>query len=196
MKTCLKCNIEKEDTEFYTDRRNSNNLQARCKSCCRESGNSYSRTKNGLITRIYAHQRDNSRKRGHKTPNYTLNELRKWVYSQNNFDSLFNNWKQSNYNVKLTPSIDRLNDYLPYSFDNIQLITAIENIRKANSDAKNGITNKMNKAVLQYGLDGNFIREYFSLKEAERITDISNGSISNVCIKRCKTAGKFVWKFK
>lgn len=40
MKTCTKCRIDKEKSEFYTDKRHSDGLESQCKECrkkCRQS---------------------------------------------------------------------------------------------------------------------------------------------------------------
>ena len=47
--------------------------------------------------------------------------------------------------------------------------------------------------VKQYDLEGNFIKEYPSMKEAERQTGISTGSISRVCSQQRKSAGGYIW---
>ena len=47
--------------------------------------------------------------------------------------------------------------------------------------------------VKQYDLEGNFIKEYPSMKEAERQTGISTGSISKVCSQQRKSAGGYIW---
>ena len=52
------------------------------------------------------------------------------------------------------------------------------------------------KPVLQYDLDGNFIAEYQSAREVERVTGIGYKMVSRVCNgKRPYTHG-FVFKFK
>lgn len=56
--------------------------------------------------------------------------------------------------------------------------------------------NSLKKEVLQFDLNGNFIREYMSLGEAERQTNIFFTSIGACCASKRKTAGGFIWKFK
>lgn len=53
------------------------------------------------------------------------------------------------------------------------------------------------KAVNQFSIDGIFIAQYPSIREAERITGIDNGWISGCCREKygCKTAGGYVWKY-
>lgn len=94
----------------------------------------YRRTKNGLIIKIYNSQLRSSKKRNHEKPKYTLEELKKWFYKQHNFDELYINWVNSNYDKKLTPSCDRINNYKGYSFDNIRLVTWYENKNELNKD--------------------------------------------------------------
>lgn len=54
------------------------------------------------------------------------------------------------------------------------------------------------KAVLQFDLEGNFIKEWPSTIEAARNLKINQGNISNACHgrNRSKTAGGFKWQFK
>lgn len=51
------------------------------------------------------------------------------------------------------------------------------------------------KRVRQYSTNGKFIKEYESACEAARQTEAHQGSISNVCIGRQKTAGGFIWRY-
>lgn len=48
--------------------------------------------------------------------------------------------------------------------------------------------------VIQYDLNGNFIKEYNSISDAYRKTNVSISGISKVCKGQRKTAGGFVWK--
>jgi hypothetical protein len=50
------------------------------------------------------------------------------------------------------------------------------------------------KPVLQFDLNGNFIREYFSASEAQRITKISK--ITSCCRGERNKAGGYIWKYK
>lgn len=71
--------------------------------------------------------------------------------------------------------------------------TAIE--RRVNKQKK---TMSTMKPVLQYTLDGQFVAEYPSAKEAERQTGIYNSNISGCCKNKygCKSAGGYIWKYK
>jgi hypothetical protein len=53
---------------------------------------------------------------------------------------------------------------------------------------------KFRKPILQYDLQGNFVKEYDSYTSAKNITKI-NG-INNVLVGISKTAGNYIWKHK
>jgi len=50
-----------------------------------------------------------------------------WSKTDHIFNTLFKNWELSNYNQKLTPSIDRINSDKGYTIDNIRWLTNSEN---------------------------------------------------------------------
>ena len=54
--------------------------------------------------------------------------------------------------------------------------------------------NEFRKKILQYDLNGNFIKEWDSIKDAE--VNLNIHSISSVCNKKLKSAGGFFWAFK
>lgn len=53
-----------------------------------------------------------------------------------------------------------------------------------------------NEEVLQYDLEGNFIKEWRSILEAETTLDIAHSKICAACREKCKTAGGFIWRYK
>ena len=55
------------------------------------------------------------------------------------------------------------------------------------------LLNSPGKVVGQYDLNGNLIKIYVSVSEAQRITKINN--IASVCLGKNKTAGGFKWKY-
>lgn len=155
----------------------------------------YRHSKNGLINRIYGDQRSNSKKRGHEFPDYNLEELKRWIYSQPNFDDLYQAWAESGFDKKKTPSCDRLSDYHPYSLSNLRLTTWSINDARGRADRRNGINNKNSKAVLQLTREGIVIAEHHSGKHACRVTGIESERISACCLGKKETAGGFVWCF-
>ena len=128
-------------------------------------------------------------------PNYSIDELIVWAMSSAVFHRLYYEWKKSNYDKWLKPSFDRLDDYKPYSFDNLQIVTWRDNDGKFKHDIKYGINNKQNKAVAQCLISGEMLAKYYSLRSAERLTGIPHGDISNCCNGKNKSAGGYVWVF-
>ena len=58
------------------------------------------------------------------------------------------------------------------------------------------MSEKTRKKVYQYDLNDNFIKLYNSELEAQKTTNIDNGSISKCCYGKMKTAGGFKWRFE
>lgn len=70
-------------------------------------------------------------------------------------------------------------------------------IRKMNlsKSTKNKSKPSLSKSVLQYDLQGNFIKEWKSQSEAQKELNMSGGSIS-IAIKNKWANGGFIWRFK
>ncbi len=182
-----------------------------CRSCTNRNRAKYPQvadktyhTIGGRVSVLYTSQVSRSNKYGWESPNYTRDELLDWVTSQENYEQLFNDWKDSGYSRDKSLSIDRLDDYKPYSFDNIRLVTWEENNQKGRADKVTGINTKGLTPVRQLDLDGNVIAEYHSIMAAQRQTGVNNSHIYNACKgyrmmngkqKTVLTAGGFKWQF-
>lgn len=80
---------------------------------------------------------------------------------------------------------------------NLRWVTAKQNSN--NLKAPNTIGKKLNKggkAVLQFDLSGNFIKEWVTAMEVERSLGFGRSSISNCCNGVLKTAFGFKWEYK
>ncbi len=199
-KKCSKCNKIYLLHNFIKRKDSKDGLIGRCKNC-RKKERKLNRNKKllwdvryrhsfkGWLALIYGHQRAASKQRNMTLPTYTKEKLKKFVLNQSNVNDLFNNWKNSKYNFKLTPSIDRIDDNKSYTLNNIRLITWKENWEKC------FITNQ--KKIRQLTLSGKFIRTWNSLKEAKSYLGLKkgHGHISN-CLtgKRNQTYG-FKWEY-
>lgn len=196
MKVCPKCNKEKDVNKFTVNKFTKDGLYYCCKDCINKKSKKYSKTKIGVIIKIYSTQRSSSKNRQHLMPNYSLDEFKKWMYSQDKFDKLYLNWKLSWYNKMFKPSVDRLNDYKSYTMDNIQLVTWRENIEKHYFDRKNWINNKGSKAVIWINKITWKQIEFYSMKDAERKTGVDNAGIWRCCNWIYKSAWNYIWKLK
>lgn len=87
------------------------------------------------------------------------------------------------------PSIDRKDSNKDYTYNNCRFIELVENVIKCNK-----LTHK--KSILQFDLDGNFIREWDSAKTASLILSLFSGNITKCCKQKVKTCGGFIWKYK
>lgn len=192
-KICTKCNKNKNTDKFRKRKLSKDGLSPICKICANLRDEKYRRTKDGLITKIYSHQKDNCKARKHNPPSYTKQELKDWLFNQDLFHGLFNKWESNNFDSKHTPSIDRKNDYIGYTLKNIKITTWEENRKKGHSDRKNGINNKISKAVIQCSMDGIKIKEYHSAREAERKTGICNSRIGECCRGLRYSIGGYKW---
>ena len=183
--------------------------QERCKPCSRikykdpkecriKAVQKYTKTKKGVISGIYRNQTRSSKQRNMDLPDYTNEQLQLWCLEQPIFHKLFKKWEKSNYYKDLKPSVDRLDDYKPYTFDNVQLMTWLENKTKNEEQVKNGDKPHLVKPVVQLTKDDECIAEFYSISEAQRQTGINVSNIHNVCNGKYgfKTAGGFKWKFK
>jgi len=155
----------------------------------------YYRTLKGKITSIYFSQRNTCKNRNRKLPEYSLEDFRKWCMGNEKFMHLYNNWVKSDFDKNLAPSIDRLDDYKTYSFDNVQVLTWSENCNKQYSDRINGINNKKSKAIMCFSKDNKLLKEYYSISEAQRDTGICKSNIIGCAKGERNTAGGLKWKY-
>ena len=61
--------------------------------------------------------------------------------------------------------------------------------------SKSQINGKRSKIVIQYNLDGTFVREWPSAMECER-NGYKNTGISKCCLGKLKTYKGYIWKYK
>ena len=196
MKTCVDCLQDKPHSEFRAITDYKDGFDIRCRSCRRIK--SYVGTPDLLLSKIYKEQFKSSIKRGHTPPNYTLDELIIWANAQPTFPDLWDAFVASNYSVDLIPSLDRLDDALPYTLNNIQVITWRDNYLKS--------INSRRRAIAAYSADGTLHKTFTSPKEAALYV---KGDSRNICkvaegkpIKRAdgktqlkRTSKGFIWKW-
>lgn len=194
-KICVNCSLLKTKEGFYPCKNSIDGLGTVCRACTKIVGQNYRHSLIGLVKKLYRNQEQSSEKRNHPPPDYTEEEFMIWVIRQDSFPSLYSNWVSSGYLSKLKPSGDRLDDYKPYTFDNLRLITWGENEQKARDDVKNGINNKKSKGCIQISLDGEILAEYYSLRDAARNTNSDSAGISSCCKGKQNTHNGFIWKY-
>ena len=195
----MKCTVceETKDVSMFMLRSNSKiKRRSMCTECAMEKNTEKNRTSSGVVEVIYNSQKINSKNRGHVNPDYSLEDLKIWLFSQKLFHTLYLKWVDSGYEKDLKPSVDRLDDYKPYTMDNIQLVTWRENYRKAHKDKINRINTKSLVGVIQYSKNGDVIKIHNCILDAANSTNTSSGNIINCCKGLRNTTGGFKWKYK
>lgn len=178
MKQCCDCGTHKPLDQFNDKPSNADGKESRCRRCRNI------RYKKGsiptLVRRIYTSQVSNAKGRKHPAPSYTLDELQQWATQQPQMQPLFDAWVQSDYRKELAPSIDRRDPNLPYTLNNLQVLTWDENRAKGGTDKKVGIDVSTARAVACHAVDGSYICTYHSISEAARQVKGHEGAIINV----------------
>jgi len=196
LKDCRKCLSSKNVDEFGKNKDGKLGLHSNCLECQRISAKKYRRTKGGLLVGLYKGMKSASKKRNHPLPSFTKEDFILWVERDDNFDKLYSDWVVSDFNKNKKPSIDRKDNYKPYSFSNIQLTIWVLNSKSFDEDRKDGRYLYSNKPVLQYDLNKKLIKEHYSISSAGREIMVSTSQIIKVCKKKGKTAGGFIWEYK
>lgn len=157
----------------------------------------YERTIIGLCYRLFYHQVQNSKTRGHTPPPYTKEELYTWITTQPNFDTLYEAWVDSNYTSDFKPSCDRLDNSKGYTFDNIELVSWKINNARARADIINGTIGSCQKPVYQYSIEGLFLSKFISVNAASLSSEtFDHRNIAACCRGELQTAYKYYWSFE
>ena len=75
----------------------------------------------------------------------------------------------------------------------LEWCTHKENMEHA---CETGLKQSKGKTILQYDLQGNFVKEWDSLTEAGKYTKTNKSHICQVCKKQRNKAGNYIWKYK
>lgn len=97
----------------------------------------YEKTVNGFLVRLYRNMKSRisgvQKLKHHLYKNKELlnkDDFYAWAKSSPDFNLLFNNWTDSHYDRKLTPSVDRVDSSVGYLLSNMVWVTHSENSRR------------------------------------------------------------------
>jgi hypothetical protein len=131
-------------------------------------------------------------------------EFINWLY-ENGFARLYMSYKENDYRKDLAPSVNRLDDYKPYSKENIELVTWEENNIKGRQSPKTrervyqklgDIAKKLfERPVIKKDLDGKILATYKSVTEAAQMNKTNFSNISRVCRGVKKTHHGYIWQY-
>lgn len=165
----------------------------------------YRRTHKGdfknWLTKTYGRVKRDSITKFNKLPEFSKEKLSEWVLKQGILKML-EDYSNSNFDKNKNPSIDRLDDYKGYSFDNIQLVTWEINNQRGRISEKNKkqcsdmAKKRWGKKVAQLDAEGNILAIYASTREAGRILNLDNSAISKVCRGVMNCCGGFGWRYE
>lgn len=96
----------------------------------------YEKTPNGFLMRMYRNMTSRVKgiqwKKAHLYKGKEIlskEDFYKWAKNHEDFLKLYNRWKESNYDRKLTPTVNRINPDKGYILDNMEWLTHSENSR-------------------------------------------------------------------
>lgn len=190
-KICTKCGWVKELSEFHKDNQKQDGLRPDCKECKKTQY----RSLDGKLHHIYRTQVRSSKQRGQQPPNYTKSELLDKYIDDILYIKLYKAWVKSGYNIYLAPSLDRFDDYKPYTFNNMRLGTYLKNRENHYEDVKSGIDTRNSKSVSGTCLKTGNKTIYHSQHEAARQIGVFQSSISQCCRGRLKSVGNYTWEY-
>lgn len=140
-KICTKCKQEKSLDCFGKEKKGKNGLKSRCKKCNYKYQREFSKTKNGLMSRMYSNMKKRCKLENgykHRCVSFTRSEFYHFIKTSA-FNEIYTNWVKSGYTHKLVPSVDRIDNNSGYSINNIQIITLSDNVKKDSFVKKHGI---------------------------------------------------------
>lgn len=166
MKTCIDCNTLKPFEAYVPKKSCADGYEPRCRVC---RSNKYNKSSVELVAKkLWNSQVASSKKRGMSMPGYTKEELLAWLLTQPIFMTMYEEWKQSDYDRNLAPSVDRISDLDSYKLSTIQLMTWDENRKKAGLSKKNSELLVHHRSVIALNKDGTVFKQYASMAEAMR----------------------------
>jgi hypothetical protein len=190
---CGWCKQEKDKEEFYITHKN------QCKICARKAANKWNKShfehrqkylkkyqpeyhKENPWIRIFRNINNRCNNPNDKRYNRYGGRGIKCLITEEEIKFL---WFRDNASKMELASIDRIDNDGNYEINNCRFIEFKENSAK-----------DRRIKILQYDLNGNFIKEYNSTKEAEKQTGFSHKCIGQVALNHRKTSYGFIWKYK
>lgn len=94
-----------------------------------------------------------------RTINFSFEQFNEWISKNDRYKKVFKEWKESNGDTHLSPSIDRIDNSKDYTLKNIQVLTRHENLlkgkrRNVNPDRIIHLNNRRNEIIFQLDWEG------------------------------------------
>ena len=144
----------------------------------------YRITKKGVLTNIYNHCKNR------REIEISLKEFQEKYIDDTNFVKLYNQWLKHHCDKKYKPTIDRIDCFKNYNFNNIHWLTWEENKYKQRMELKRIRARKI------YMLKNNKVVKVFnSQNEAVVETKLKQSNISMCLNGKRKTCGGYIWTY-
>lgn len=194
---CTKCKKDLPLTSFGKRAERAKGTRSACKECLKVQRKTRDRTKEGVLKAIYDREM-RATERNISVPDYSLMEFTDWAMAQPVFHSLHEAWANAGYPKELKPSADRKDDYVGYTLENLQWMTFRENHLKGSSNVAEGINRKALVPITQWTKEGDYVREYYSVAEANReLGKPKHSSCIVSCLRgRQNSAFGYLWRYK
>ena len=159
--------------------------------------NIISKSKKRLLGKIYSSQVNSSKIRGHPLPDYSLKEFIDKFIDDPTFNKIYYSFLENGCKPKDKPSLDRIDDFKPYTLDNLQVTTIRGNEVRGHNDRKLGIGTQgmCCKKVVQINKDGEIVHIFNSSNEAARVLNLCRQNINKVCNGERHSTGGFKFQY-
>lgn len=145
MPKCFTCDTEKDESQFYL-RPDTGKFRTICRPCDSQRNTAEHRTPDGyladsydrMVCRVEGRARSTASKRCYTGLSIlTRTDFMLWARTNEEFWRLYRVWVISNYNYKLSPSVNRIDPRKGYDLGNLEWLTHSMNcsLRRSPSDA-------------------------------------------------------------
>jgi hypothetical protein len=158
----------------------------RTKSSLLENTRNYRLTKKGIVRNIFCHIKERCAKYNREL-GFTSDQLLAWCINQEVFHKIYWDYLDAGFDKNLKPSIDRLDVFRGYTFDNIQITTYKDNRDKGDKEK----LILWGRPIIKLDMNGVEIERYSSIKQAVDKTGLRQSLISAVISGKRNHTGNY-----
>lgn len=152
----------------------------------------YRHTPKGMLTNLFQKLSRRNEKKGYGQIGFNLDTFQRWAMNNNDFLRLFNLWVADDYSKKSKPSVDRIDPYKGYEFNNMQWLSWNENYLKGIAE----VSEKKHKPIIMLK-NGVEIGKFKSVKDAQYFLGLkSNSDITLVLQGKRNTVKGYTFVFE